>query len=38
MDETERMTDDTEVPVREHVASDIDRLMDYYASLPKKKG
>ena len=34
MDKTERMKDGTEVTIRRIVANDIDRLMEFYGSLP----
>ena len=36
MDKTERMKDGTEVTIRRIVANDIDRLMDFYGSLPEE--
>ena len=36
MDKTERMKDGTEVTIRRLVANDIDRLMDFYGSLPEE--
>jgi acetyltransferase len=36
MDKTERMKDGTEVTIRRFVANDIDRLMDFYGSLPEE--
>ena len=36
MDKTERMKDGTEVTIRRLVANDIDRLMEFYGSLPEE--
>jgi L-amino acid N-acyltransferase YncA len=36
MDKTERMKDGTEVTIRRLVPNDIDKLMEFYASLPKE--
>ena len=36
MDKTERMKDSTEVTIRRLAANDIDRLMDFYGSLPEE--
>jgi acetyltransferase len=36
MDKTERMKDGTEVTIRRIVANDIDRLMEFYGSLPEE--
>jgi hypothetical protein len=36
MDKTERMKDGTEVEIRRLAAGDIDRLMDFYGSLPEE--
>lgn len=36
MDKTERMKDGTEVTIRRLAANDIDRLMDFYGSLPEE--
>ena len=36
MDKTERMKDGTEVTIRRLAANDIDRLMDFYSSLPEE--
>jgi len=36
MDKTERMKDGTEVAIRRIVANDIDRLMEFYGSLPEE--
>lgn len=36
MDKTERMKDGTEVTIRRLVPNDIDRLMDFYGSLPEE--
>lgn len=36
MDKTERMKDGTEVTIRRLVANDIDRLMEFYDSLPEE--
>jgi len=36
MDKTERMKDGTEVTIRRLVASEIDRLMEFYGSLPEE--
>ena len=36
MDKTERMKDGTEVTIRRIVSNDIDRLMEFYGSLPEE--
>lgn len=36
MDKTERMKDGTEVTIRRLTANDIDRLMEFYGSLPEE--
>jgi len=36
MDKTERMKDGTEVTIRRIVANDIDKLMEFYGSLPEE--